>query len=284
MSINAHNSSTKQRQNLKIGMSHKKYLIMAAVGRSGTTALRKGLGEHREIYYNGRENNQVQDILACAYRNRTQPSRVNNLAVDLATYDQCFADLITKLMWPNQFKRLTRKALMIAINPQPEYVDFIFELFPGAKMLYLVRNGIDVVCSRQKFKAFSQDDFKTHCQVWLRSFEMFKWVQERPDTSFLFRYENLLDANALKAELGNFFEFFGIRNDPKVAEHILSHQYHPTSGGVKRDAAKSLSDEESQATNNRESPKWSVWSDEQRKLFKDLCGKAMKEMGYDIPW
>lgn len=265
-------------------MRKKNYLIMSSVGRSGSTALRKALGEHPDIYSNGRENNQIQDIVACGWKNKTMTSRQRSMVVSESVYDQQYAELIHRLTWPSQLKRLRSRTLMCAVNTEPEYSDYLFDLLPGGKMLYLIRDGIEVICSRQKFPGFQHYDFNAHCEVWMQSVDMVQWAEQRKQQVCLFRYEWMLKPDRLETELGKLFGFVGLRDRPEVLQHILSHRYHPTSGGPKGDDWANVSEQQRTAIAKKGTGGWQQWTEAQQRIFEDICGDGMKKLGYAIPW
>lgn len=264
-------------------MQKKNYLILSSIGRSGSTALRKALGEHPNIYYNGRENNQIQDIVACAWKNKTMRSRQRSMVVAEAVYDRAYFDLIHKLTWPGRLERLRRNTFMCAVNTEPEYSDYLFELLPGGRMLYLIRDGIDVICSRQKFHGFQHYSFVEHCEVWMQAVSMVSWVESRKQQACVFRYEWMLDPTVLTTELSKVFEFMGLRDCPEVIKHILSHRYHPTSSGPKGDEWASASQQQRAAVAKKEKG-WQQWSKTQQATFEEICGEGMRQLGYAIPW
>lgn len=263
-------------------MNHR-YCILGGVGRSGTTALRNSIGRHPQIYYNGMENNTVQDIVSCAYRNRHGGFRGPTLAVSQQRYERLFERLIVDLIWPARVKRLMKPFWLCAINPEPEYAHYIFDLLPDAKLLYLVRNGIDVVASRQQYESFKKGTFKSHCEVWNRSVRMAEWVHENPDRAMIFRYEWFMNPEQLSRELGNVFAFFGLREHPFVEQSILAKRYHPTSGGKSNTDWAKASPDERQALLQLCHDKWSSWTESERRIFEEECKDGMDALGYVMP-
>ena len=72
------------------------------------------------------------------------------------------------------------------------------------------------------------------------------------------------------------FEEFQIEYDSKPTEYALTHHVHPlgdeaTTRGV--DIKKTLAERP---------PAYQEWTQEQRKLFKVICGNAMQIAGYEL--
>ena len=113
------------------------YLFQAAVGRSGSTIMRRSIGMHPDVYYNGKENNLIQDVAEVANRNCNQPSRVVAMEVDQKAYDAAFRQLICSLIWPDA-ALAQRPVHFAAINPTESNLDYLGQLFPNSKVVCLV--------------------------------------------------------------------------------------------------------------------------------------------------
>jgi hypothetical protein len=262
------------------------YLFLIAVGRSGTTALRKSLGLHPNLCYNGRENNLLGDLVETALVNCTKPDRKTALTVSPQAYQRAFERLAKDIVWSEcDAARAEIHFASFGIPPTIEnervraYADLMLELFPETRVLHLVRDGIQVVASRQLFEHFRNMPFEEHCKRWARTFEWNKWGQQHPDAYRLVRYEWFADKAALRAQLAQIFEWLQIPWHDAPLQHLWSEQYHPTQHP-----------EEAKTTERRErriemrSQRWQFWTDEQRATFEQLCGEAMRGFGYAIPW
>jgi len=264
---------------------HPTFLFLCGVGRSGTTALRTSLGSHPQIYYNGFENNIIQDIVGVALRNCTMPSRKKSMATDQAEYDRCFRELICKLVWPKRDIAL-RPIHLAAINPTPAQLDYIQSLFPRSKFIGLIRNGIEVISSRREYRSFARDVFVSHCEVWNRSFDIFEWGQKNVNAFRAIRHEWMYQPAELGQCMKGFFEWLSIEHSVVPEQQILGTLRHPTSAGVSlklADFRKSAIDKRQQYFQSKRE-RWRSWTPQQRAMFEDLCGENMFALGYDIPW
>ena len=256
------------------------FLFLAATGRSGTTILRRSLGLHPEIYYNGQENNVVQDVIEVAQRNCTLDSRVKGMVINQDQYDAAFGQLLMSLIWP-QAELRNRKILMAAINPTGDLLDYLVQVFPQAKILGLVRNGIEVVNSRTRYTSFAAAEFEQQCAVWTRSQGVVQWGQKNPEQFRLFRHEWMYDLD-MDRKLEELFSWLQISRSPEVAANLTNVLTHPTS-----DTAKSfdrMSAEEKKAYFATKSDAWKNWSTEQRSAFLQTCGQLMNLLEYEIPF
>lgn len=262
-----------------------RFLFLCGVGRSGTTALRRSIGLHEQIYYNGFENNSVQDLIGVAIRNCTMPTRKSSMAIEQSEYDQLFRNLIQQLIWPeNEGSR--RPVYMAAINPEASQLDYMRSVFPGCKFVSLLRNGIEVVSSRMEYPSFAAAGFDSHCQVWNRSAEVYQWAEAHPNDSLLLRHEWFYQPQRLNQWMRELSDMLSLEYSTIPEEQILGALQHPTSSSIAMEqtefAASTAEDKQSYFQSKRE--RWRSWSPEQRQRFTDLCGEAMRRLGYDLPW
>ena len=261
------------------------FLFLCAVGRSGTTVLRRSLGLHEEIYYNGFENNSVQDLIRVALKNCTMPTRKKAMAVDQAEYDRLFRDLIRKLIWPAN-DNAHRPVYMAAINPDACQLPYLSQIFPGCKFVSLIRNGIEVVSSRSAYDSFASQRFETHCEVWNRSADVHQWAQQHPENCLLLRHEWFYQPQRLSQWMQELSDRLSIPYCSRPEEHMLGTLQHPTNTGVTIDrnrfAATTINDKQSYFHSKRD--RWRSWTPQQRSLFDERCGDLMVQHGYELPW
>lgn len=246
---------------------------------------RTGMGQHPDIYYNGKENNVVHEIVKLAYRNCTMKSRKFSMVVEQKRYDAIFRHTIESLIWPDpQLKG--RPLLMAAINPEGGQLDYLQNLFPESKILGLVRNGIEVVSSRMNFDAFADSPFENHCQVWNRSLGVVNWGAENPGLFRLFRQEWFYQREVLKEQLDSAFEWLDVQHSELVLNHINQTLRHPTDTAAELDrqnfAEVTVEKKKEYFLSKRD--RWRSWSETQRSMFADICGPGMEQLGYEIPW
>ncbi len=262
-----------------------KFLFLTGVGRSGTTVLRTGLGQHPDIYYNGKENNIVQDLLKVAYHNCTLTSRKFAMVVSQKEYDHIFRDALKALLWPDAVLK-TRPCKMAAINFEGNQLDYLGAVFPGCKVLCLVRNGIEVISSRMRHPSFASQSFETHCEVWNRSLGVIRWGASQPDRFRLVRHEWFYQTDLFQPELKALYQWAGISYSELPFNHIAGTLRHPTPSGqtIASDAFIHSSDTEKTHYFLSKRQRWSDWNPQQRQQFETICGEQMQTLDYVIPW
>lgn len=261
------------------------YLFFCGVGRSGTTVLRTSLGAHPQIYYNGFENNIVQDLAGVALRNCTMQSRKNAMVVSQSQYDAHFRELTCSLIWPDETLR-QRPVHMAAINPTPVQLDYLVQLFPRSKFVGLVRNGIEVVSSRTEFESFAANEFSSHCEVWNRTAAVFDWGRNHSDRFLEVRQEWFYEPETLSNWMLSFCKWLGVGYSDAPENRLGSSLQHPTSAsdsiGHGEFSQKSVDEKRDYFLSKRD--RWKSWTQEQRGLFEARCGNNMTALGYEIPW
>lgn len=261
------------------------FLFLCGVGRSGTTVLRTSLGTHPQIYYNGFENNVVQDVVEVALNNCTIQSRKNAMVVDQEEYDDHFRRLIRSLIWPDT-TLASRPIHMAAINPAPDQLDYMIDLFPGSKFVGLIRNGIEVVSSRTEYQSFAANEFASHCEVWNRSAAVFEWGQKQSGCFREVRQEWFYAPEKLEGCLEEFYSWMSIDSSDEPQNGILGTLRHPTSAefAIERQEFRQTAIEDKKKYFLSKRDRWQAWSSEQRTIFEERCGQNMKQLGYEIPW
>jgi len=262
-----------------------KHFFLCAVGRSGTTVFRTGLGKHPGVYYNGKENNVVQEILNLAYDNCTLKSRKFAMVVQQEEYNAIFRQTIESLIWPDESLH-SRPLKLAAINPEGSQLSYLRELFPGSKIVGLVRNGIEVVSSRMAFASFADRPFKNHCEVWNRSLSVINWGSENPKQFRLFRQEWFYQPDVLKAQLDSVFQWLELEPSERPLDHITQTLRHPTDSTAEIDTCKfaQATDDQKRRYFLSKRDRWQSWSESHRDMFADICGAGMEQLGYEIPW
>jgi len=146
-------------------------------------------------------------------------------------------------------------------------------LYPGAKFIYIFRNGIDVVQSMSKFSNFAKLSFADRCRFWTDRANTYEYLRRWDDVCVI-RFEDFLDDNAgvLKALYG----YLGLPDSRASSDFASSQMIHPSDSPASMQNAK-------QAISGRQ-PAHAAWTEQERDTFREICGSAMKALAYDIPF
>ena len=251
-------------------------LVLSGVGRSGTTALRMSLGVHPEIVYNRSENNILMDLLETGLHNCTYFSRKTSMQMGQERYDKAFRNMILNVLYPRpRFSFSMPKRWMALSDINPRLAGYLRQLFPEVRVVYIVRNGIEVVSSRMSFEGFKDRPIEWQCDVWAKSAEMAAWGQQQ-DNFFLIRHETLLNRETALHVFSSLWDWLGLKDEPVCVEALWSNSYHPTT----------FSGEDTRSSIDlcHRDQRWKYWTGEQRQAFEVRCGAAMEFFGYEMPW
>ena len=148
------------------------------------------------------------------------------------------------------------------------------QLYPGARFVYIVRNGIDVIHSRTRFLGFRHLSFESHCRTWAESVEAFGYLAEA-ENAIQVRHEQLVADP--EGQLRQVFDLAGLPPHPGpvqlVRGTLIIPLDQPTRSGV----------DVRQVFEERQPP-YETWTEEQRETFRGSAGDAMRKLGYEVPF
>lgn len=274
--------------------------ILSGVGRSGTTIVRQALSRHPDVDSTNLENNILNELMNVASRNCTAPDRVHAMRVDAKVYDAHFRALILRLLWPCPRLDSTRPDRLLAFtNLTPTSADYLVRMFPRVRIVYIVRNGIEVVSSRMRFEPFRHRDVASHSDTWVLAHEMATWGEGKREFQIV-RHEWLKDTDGPERMMGTILSFLGLTPHAPCVEAFREELVHPTGDERAPERADPASMIESKSSHGTESEaaglrlpgetlrgrseRWRDWTDAERLAFESRCGDAMRALGYDIPW
>jgi len=157
--------------------------------------------------------------------------------------------------------------------PGRDTADGLLRLYPSAKFIWVLRNGINVVHSRTKFPEFRELDFQDHCTHWAQSIRRFSYLSKMSQAVVVKQEELADDPDTVMRKI---FEHVGLPNDSRSSEFLLTHHVHPLS-----DESTIKGVDVRQVLAERP-PAYARWNDEWKAIFKATCGDAMKMAGYPI--
>lgn len=269
-------------------------IFIVGGSRSGTIVLLKALGEHRDILSTPSENPFITDIGRMAYDLAFASER-----------DAHYYERTLRLPRERIYATLRRLALESSLGPHYGLSHLLRQsvarkrwlplkrhwctksfpghdtarglqaLYPNARFIWILRNGLNVVHSRTKFPEFRELDFSEHCRHWAESIRRFAYLADLP-TATVVQQEALTDDP--DAVFRRIFTLVGVPYDPAPTRYALNNHVHP------------LADEGiTQGVNVKEvlrqrPPPYDAWSQEQKETFKAICGGAMEKAGYAIPF
>ena len=213
------------------------------------------------------------------------PSRVRQLAVDSNDFVNAFRGAAVQSLFPESIhpEDINEvKALSTFSSMRDDMFESLPLFWPNFYLLNVVRNGVQVVASRLKHKHISQaGDFRTHCIAWAHSVDIIRWFGKRPELKerfFLVRHEQLLESDSCDDVFARIQHRFGLDRSEECADFVRSNYVSQNT-----EVESSASPQTEEGIKSRMNA-WRTWTQSQRDEFEDVCGKAMNELGYEIPW
>ena len=267
-------------------------IFIVGGSRSGTIVLLKAMGRHARILSTPSEDPFVTDVGGmvhslefCSevekqyYLDTLRISQayvydvLRRLALESALGPHYGLRQLVKLAVSNKVNPLTKRYWCTKTFPGNNVAQGLKRLYPEARFIWILRNGVNVVYSRCRFPKFRDQSFEDHCKHWAGTIERFSYLLEMPGAVVVHQEELVDDPDGVFCRI---YEEFRLGYDPKPTEYALSHHVHPlgdesTTKGI--DIKKALSERP---------PAYQDWAGEQKRIFKDICGKAMQLAGYDM--
>lgn len=231
---------------------------------------------------NNRENVWLRDIMAVVLETLNDPVRVRELSVEADEFVAKFRDTAWRLLFPADLCEAANnvRAVSTFTSLREDMFDALPMFLPNFRLVNIVRDGVEVVASRLKHAHIAgAGDFHTHCVAWAHCTDIIHWFQGQPSLKerfFLVRHEQLLDDELCREVFGRIQHRFGLdRCDD--CERFVKENF------VSRNEDSGHSPRTLEGAESRKAD-WQTWSVEQRRTFEEVCGVAMNELGYPIPW
>jgi hypothetical protein len=151
----------------------------------------------------------------------------------------------------------------------------LMALYPSAKFIWILRNGMSVVHSRTKFPEFRELEFRDHCKHWADSIHRFAYLRKF-EGAVVIRQEELSEDP--EDVFGRIFALVGVPYHPASTQFASENLVHPladegTTPGV-----------DVKQVHRQRTPPYEKWNEQERALFKEICGDAMAIAGYPVPY
>lgn len=270
----------------------KKPIFIVGGSRSGTIVLLKAMGRHARVLSTPSEDPFITDVGGMVHSLEfcsevEKQYYQDTLRISQAyIYDRLRRLALESALGPHYgIKQLLKLAILKKVNPLGKrywctktfpgknVAQGLMRLYPEARFIWILRNGVNVVHSRCLFPAFRDLPFEEHCQHWADSIKRFSYLLEFTETVMVHQEDLVDDPDRVFRRI---FEEFRIDYDPGPTRYALTHHVHPlgdesTTKGS--DIKKILSERP---------PAYQDWTQEQMAIFKNICGEAMQLVGYEI--
>lgn len=262
-------------------------IFVVGSGRSGTSVLLQALGMHPDVISFPGEAPFLTSIGGEA--NILESDNGEYYKASFKISSEYFYDSLAKLGIESaggknyalkEFIKSALKSKNFSIKkhwcaktfPPEQVTHGLLNVYPNAKFIYIVRNGIEVVHSMTKFHGFKQKDFSNQCQIWRDSIEKYAYF-ENCKHAICLRHEQLVYNP--KTFFTQIFQFLGLDFSNQCIDFVSGNLIHPL------DAPDQKQQDAVIQLKQRKSP-YSSWPDEQKRIFESICGTSMQSMNYPI--
>ena len=266
-------------------------IFIVGTGRSGTSVLLQALGKHPEILAMPGEAPLLTTFGSIGYlfeeaeeKNYYNASlrmpkdrlyeKLQQMCFEIAGGDNYAIKTIIASFKDGEGWPWKKKFWCCKTFPPQIIANGLRQLFPAAKFVYILRNGLDVVQSMTKFHGFHDREFITHCASWNGSIDTYRYLLAC-DVAIVVRHEELVAQPAEVFE--KIFNLLGIETHANSVKFVRTTLVHPL------DMPNTQVSSAGKVLLARDPP-YSKWSSEQKDVFKNICGEAMHEAGYEIPF
>ncbi len=267
-------------------------IFVIGAGRSGTTALTQALGRHPYVFAIERECPFIAHVGRLSYY--IQPERfgeyyqenmiTSNHDVIRGLAQLCFDSCRGKHFGlTDSFKRLAGgdftllKSSHWCVKVFPTHEEFLGlrRLFPKARFLYILRNGIDMVQSRTRFPGFKEFGFQDHCRTWTMNVDQYSYIENYPESALEIRHDEMVkEPGKIILQICELLDI-GFHSGP--VDFISGTIVHPLDNPTQNNVV--VKDEL-----KKRKPAWLKWSNDEKEIFKKTCGENMQRVGYSLPF
>ena len=257
-------------------------ILISGIGRSGTSALLQALATHSEIYTAEKigEAPFVSSFLnfLVKFENESPIVEYNlkNYRLDAEKRQKVFADFIMMNQCGDSIdlNESGKKYWIAKTSLGKRAYAKAQEVFGEIRIVYIMRNGIEVVNSARNFEGFSDLNFRQLCTRWRENIENSEFQFDLPLVSVVKHDELVAQPETAFTEI---FADLCLSDDPKPAEFINTNLFN------------SSFDEKSKDSKAKESFKnrlnaWDSWTDEEQQMFIDECDFLMEKYNFIRPY
>jgi hypothetical protein len=273
---------------------YKRPIFIEGASRSGTSVLLQAIGKHRHILSTTGEAPlltsiggivhlfEYENLIVRKYYNESLKfekkylyDRMRGLSFEIACGSYWGAKFLVKKLIENPNRFAQKKRWAAKTFPNEKVAKGLLHLFPQAKFVHIVRNGLEVVGSLMRFRGFRDRSFDENCRRWKNNICEQQYLKSL-DAAITVKHEDLVGEP--QTFFSRIFHFLGEPDDRDVSKFVSRTIVHPldqptqtTSIGVKQEFLS-------------RKPAYLKWTQEERKTFKDVCSEAMDVAGYDMPF
>lgn len=257
-------------------------IFVSGIGRSGTSALIAALSTHSEIVEpeNIGEAPFVHHFLEFLSqfedRSNSKDYNLKNYKLNESDRYREFARLMALVQYgvdvyhAENEDRFWIAKLSLDLT-QKRKAD---QVFGESRIVYIVRNGIEVVNSAKSFSGFQHSTFKELCFRWVDNQKKCSYVEESQNCVLVKHHELVSNPDAV---FDTVYKALNIGSDSNPANFIKTNLFNSSFDNTAKNTD----------TTNAFSDRlrcWNDWSEEEKCTFIDICDDAMVQYDFTRPY
>ncbi len=257
-------------------------VFISGIGRSGTSAVIKSIAEHHEVVKPDRvgEAPFIGHFVKFLhdYEDVSSAREYN-----LKNYQLCekqraeeFSRLLAMLQYGTDISQdhVGGNHWVAKVSLPEHHFRKAQAVLGDVKIIYVMRNGIEVVNSAKSFHGFADLSFEQLCTRWVENIEQCRYVHTDPNCAVV-RHDKLVsDPHAVYEAI---FEKLGMASDSGPADFISTNLFNSSF-----DKTSEL--ESTVSVFNERLKCWDDWTDEEQQIFKTICDEKMVEYKFERPY
>ncbi|MEE9319342.1 MAG: sulfotransferase family 2 domain-containing protein [Granulosicoccus sp.] len=261
---------------------HKSPLIISGIGRSGTSAVISSMSKHKSVVEPLRVgeapifNQFIEFLIQYEDKSPNRDYHVKNYQLDKSGRDEAFSNLLSQLQYGFDVNAApeTEKFWIAKTSLGPAAYLKACEIFKELRIIYVMRNGIEVINSAMSFDGFKNLSFEQLCNRWVANIEDCQYVFTAGNCAVVKHDELVSDPSRVYSDV---FDKLGMEHDDAPAKFISKKLFNSSFDNTADVQSTAIVFENRLAC-------WSDWSQEMQATFIKKCDHLMREHEFTRPY
>lgn len=261
---------------------HKLPIFISGIGRSGTSAVISSMSEHREIVKPDRVgeapfiNHFIRFLKEFEDLSPHRDYHFKNYQLSSDRRAEVFSNLMAMLQYGFDVdKNGPDKRFWIAkVSLDHESYEKAKEILGELRILYVVRNGVEVVNSARNFKGFSDLSFEQLCRRWVNNISQCSYVHNTENCAVIKHHEMVINPSRVFERV---YKEISIGYDDTPADFIAKTLFNSSF-----DKSEKLESTATVFSNRLQC--WNDWSSEEKSTFISICDETMEIHSFTKPY
>lgn len=261
---------------------HKSPIIISGIGRSGTSAVIKSVAEHADVVKPNRigEAPFVMHFInfLMDYEDNSSAKEYNmaNYQLDRGQREAEFSRLLAMMQYGIDITAEEIEGLywVAKVSLSEEAFLKMQSVFNDVRVIYVMRNGVEVVNSAKSFDGFSHLEFEQLCKRWVNNIKQCHYVHSSDRCAVIKHHDLVRDPHETYERV---FNELSMENDSAPGDFIKTNLFNSsfnqsstlkTTANVFEDRLKC----------------WDDWTGEEQSIFIEVCDELMQEYEFARPY